>query len=216
MVKRTALVTGGSRGIGAAIVRALARTHRVAFTYRTWGPHVEALARETGASVYLYEAGAEWPLIAALDDAGCKPDVLVLNAGIAQRKPFADITGRDVLQLLRVNLMAPFALAQRLVPPMAERGWGRVIAIGSTGGVDGGVEQVHYACSKAGLHCLALSLSRLYSAQGVASNAIAPGPVRTDMTPDGTIAPETVADLVASLTTDDAAYITGRVIEVRA
>lgn len=213
---RTALVTGGSRGIGAAIVRALVRTHRVAFTYRRWGDHVDALAKETGASVYLYEAGAEWPMLSALDDDGFKPDVLVLNAGIAQRKPFADITERDVLQLLRVNLMAPFALAQRLVPPMAERGWGRVVVIGSTGGVDGGVEQPHYACSKAALHCLARSISRLYSEHGVTANAVAPGPVRSDMTPGGTIAPEAVATMVASLTTEGARYITGQVIEVRA
>jgi len=212
---RTALVTGGSRGIGAAIVRALAPTHRVAFTYRVWGKHVEALAKETGAAVIQYKAGDEWSVLSALDDWGHHPDVLCLNAGIAQRRPFESLCTGDVLSMLRVNLVAPMALAQQFVPPMATRGWGRVIAIGSTGGVDGGVEQVHYACAKAGLHCLARSLSRLYSGHGVTANAIAPGPVRTDMTPGGTIEPEAVASLVASLATDGAAYITGRVIEVR-
>jgi len=212
---RTALVTGGSRGIGAAIVRALAPTHRVAFTYHDLHHRVRALELETGATAYQYRAGDEGHLFDWLSMEQVEPDVLVLNAGIAQRRGFETLDSGDVLKMLRVNLVAPMRLAREYVPDMAARGWGRVVAIGSTGGVDGGVEQVHYACAKAGLHCLARSLSRLYSAQGVTANAIAPGPVRTDMTPGGTIEPEAVASLVASLATDGAGYITGRVIEVR-
>ncbi len=155
--------------------------------------------------------------------------VLVNNAAIAQEKPFLDLTDADWDRMLAVNLRGPFACAQEVLPDMLKQGWGRIINISSVGGQWGGMNQVHYACAKAGLNNLTRSLAKLYSAQGITTNTVAAGLVATGMIaneletaagkekvrniPIGRIATtDEIARVVAFLASDDASYITGQTL----
>ncbi len=158
-------------------------------------------------------------------------DVLVNNAAIAQEKPFLELGIADWDLMLAVNLRGPFACSQEVLPDMLKQRWGRIVNISSVGGQWGGMNQVHYACAKAGLNNLTRSLAKLYSAQGVLTNTVAPGLVATQMVanelqtaggkekaasiPAGRIATtDEVAHVVAFLASDDSSYITGQTINV--
>ncbi|HJZ71522.1 MAG TPA: 3-oxoacyl-ACP reductase family protein [Vicinamibacterales bacterium] len=240
MTRRTALVTGGSRGIGRAIATTLAaRGHAVALTYATREPDargvVEAIRLAGGEAMTLQLVAEERASIRAavaeirrtLGPIG----VLVNNAAIAQEKPFPEITDADWDRMFAVNLRGPFACAQEVLPDMLQQRWGRIVNISSIGGQWGGVLQVHYACAKAGLNNLTRSLAKLYSGQGVTTNTIAGGLVATEMIakelatpagrekvrniPAGRIAtPDEVASAVAFLASDEAAYVTGQTLNV--
>ncbi|OIH95463.1 SDR family NAD(P)-dependent oxidoreductase [Curtobacterium sp. MCBA15_001] len=180
---RTALVTGGSSGIGRAIAEALASA----------GAHVVVAARTTSAveatAAALRDAGGSAAGITAdlstrtgaqaLADAVGEVDVLVHSAGINLRPPMSDLDGDTWDATMAVNLDAPFVLGQRLLPGMAARGYGRVIAISS--------QQAHrpfaasgaYGVSKAGLEALVRSTAEAWSAHGVTANALVPGFVPT-------------------------------------
>ena len=237
---RVALVTGGSRGIGRAIALTLAaRGHVVALSYATRVDQARAVADEiriTGGQALAVRLLAEDRASVAhaaneVRHAFGSIAVLVNNAAIAQEKPFLDIIDADWDRMFAVNLRGPFTCAQEVLPDMLQQGWGRIINISSVGGQWGGVNQVHYACAKAGLNNLTRSLAKLYSAQGVLTNSVAPGLVATPMIaneletpagkekvrniPVGRIAsPDEVARVVAFLASDDAGYITGQTINV--
>jgi len=239
-VNRVALVTGGSRGIGRAIALALAaRGHVVALSYATRVQQAREVAdeiRQRGGQAIAVRLVAEDRASVAhaaneVRQAFGPIAVLVNNAAIAQEKPFFDITDADWDHMFAVNLRGPFACAQEVLPDMLKHGWGRIINISSVGGQWGGVNQVHYACAKAGLNNLTRSLAKLYSAQGVTTNTVAGGLVATTMIaneletpagkekvrniPVGRIAePDEVARVVAFLASDDAAYITGQTVNV--
>ena len=155
--------------------------------------------------------------------------VLVNNAAIAQEKPFLDLTDADWDRMLAVNLRGPFTCAQEVLPGMIKQGWGRIINISSVGGQWGGMNQVHYACAKAGLNNLTRSLAKLYSAQGITTNTVAAGLVATGMIaneletaagkekvrniPIGRIGTtDEIARVTAFLASDDASYITGQTL----
>ena len=238
--RSVALVTGGSRGIGRAIAATLAmRGHAVALTYAT----SEREAREAAADIAASSGQALAVRLVAEDRHSIQTAVdevrdtlgpiavLVNNAAIAQEKPFLEITDDDWDLVLAVNLRGPFACSQEVLPDMLRRRWGRIINISSVGGQWGGTNQVHYASAKAGLNNLTRSLARLYSAQGVTTNTVAPGLVATDMIaneldtaagqekirniPIGRIATaDEVARVVAFLASDEASYITGQTINV--
>jgi acetoacetyl-CoA reductase/3-oxoacyl-[acyl-carrier protein] reductase len=159
------------------------------------------------------------------------PEILVNNAAIADEKPFETITDRDWDLMLQTNLRGPFMLVQECLPGMIERRFGRIVNIVSIGGQWGGMRQVHYAAAKAGLINFTQSMAKLYSKDGLTSNAVSPGLVATDMTeaelnseagkqkaaqiPIGRIArPEEVAATVAFLVSEQAGYITGQTINV--
>jgi acetoacetyl-CoA reductase/3-oxoacyl-[acyl-carrier protein] reductase len=237
---RVALVTGGSRGIGRAIARALAaRGHAVALTYvsRETDAHAAAdeIARAGGRTLAVRLAaedrGSIRQAVAAAEQAFGPIGVLVNNAAIAQEKPFLDITDDDWDRMFAANLRGPFACAQEVLPGMLAARWGRIVNISSIGGQWGGVNQVHYACAKAALNNLTRSLAKLYSHRGVLTNTVSPGLVATEMVADeldtdagrekarnvpaGRIAmPEEIASVVAFLASDEAAYITGQTINV--
>jgi acetoacetyl-CoA reductase/3-oxoacyl-[acyl-carrier protein] reductase len=235
---RVALVTGGSRGIGRAIASTLAaRGHAVALTYATHEQDARTVAdgiRANGGQAMAVRLVAEdrasiSRAADAVRDAWGSIAVLVNNAAIAQEKPFLDLTDGDWDRMLAVNLRGPFACAQEVLPHMLKQRWGRIISISSVGGQWGGMNQVHYACAKAGLNNLTRSLAKLYSAQGVMANTVAAGLVSTSMIaneletaagkekvrniPVGRIATvDEIARVVAFLASDDAGYITGQTI----
>ena len=235
---RVALVTGGSRGIGRAIAAALAeRGHAVALTYATSQQAArnaaEEITRNGGRALAVRLVAEDRASISgAVDEVRATLgtiDVLVNNAAIAQEKPFLELTDGDWDRMLAVNLRGPFACAQEVLSDMLKQRWGRIINISSVGGQWGGMNQVHYACAKAGLNNLTRSLAKLYSGQGVLTNTVAAGLVSTDMIaneleteagrakvrniPAGRIAmPEEIGHVVAFLASDEASYITGQTI----
>jgi acetoacetyl-CoA reductase/3-oxoacyl-[acyl-carrier protein] reductase len=235
---RVALVTGGSRGIGRAIASTLAaRGHAVALTYATHEQDardvIDETARNGGQAMAVRLVAEDRSSISSAVDMVRETlgpiGVLVNNAAIAQEKPFLELTDEDWDRMLAVNLRGPFACSQEVLPDMLERRWGRIINISSIGGQWGGMNQVHYACAKAGLNNLTRSLAKLYSAQGVLTNTVAAGLVSTSMIaneletaagqekvrgiPVGRIATvDEIARVVAFLASDDAGYITGQTI----
>jgi len=180
---RVALVTGGSGGIGRALVRRLAAAGcHVAVSYAGGAEAAgQAVSEATSLGVRavalqadLADPGAARDLAVRATAALGPIDVLVPNAGVSVR---TDLAGVDLdlwQRSLAVNLTAPFLLAQQLVPDMARRGFGRVLFVSSVAAFTGGVVGPHYAASKAGLHGLVYWLAATYAAHGVAVNAIAP------------------------------------------
>lgn len=237
---RVALVTGGSRGIGRAIATTLAqRGYVVGLTYATSEREAQEVAEAIGfnggrALAVRLAAEDRASIVRAADEVRrvLGPiSVLVNNAATAQEKPFLELTDADWDRMLAVNLRGPFACSQEVLPDMLRQGWGRIINISSVGGQWGGMNQVHYACAKAGLNNLTRSLAKLYSAQGVTANTVAPGLVATEMIaneldtpagrekvrsiPIGRIASvDEIARVVSFLASDDAGYITGQTINV--
>ncbi|ROP72483.1 SDR family NAD(P)-dependent oxidoreductase [Curtobacterium sp. PhB115] len=198
---RTALVTGGSSGIGRAIAGALADAGAhvlvAARTRATIDDTVEAIRQAGGSADGVLadlssRAGAH-----VLADVAGDVDVLVNSAGINLRPPMADLDEATWDATMAVNLDAPFVLGQRLAPGMAARGYGRIIGISS--------QQAHrpfaasgaYGVSKAGLEALARSQAEAWSAQGVTSNVLVPGFVQTPLNARLSADPATVERLAA-------------------
>jgi gluconate 5-dehydrogenase len=233
---RTALVTGGSSGIGRAIASALADAGAhvlvAARTEATIDDTVATIRREGGSADGLVadlssRAGAH-----ALADAAGAVDVLVNSAGINLRPTMAELDEDTWDATMAVNLDAPFVLGQQLAPGMAARGHGRIISISS--------QQAHrpfaasgaYGVSKAGLEALARSQAEAWSGQGVTSNVLVPGFVQTPLNRRLSADPVTVAALAARtlvgrnglasdfaaaavfLAGDGSAYVTGQSIAV--
>jgi 3-oxoacyl-[acyl-carrier protein] reductase len=181
---RVALVTGASGGIGAALSRRLAAAGaHVGLHHGAHAEPVEELAAElraAGASACV--AGADLSDRAALArlvdtvESELGPiDVLASNAGVSrQRRKLEDITERDWDESVAVNLTASFLLAQRVLPGMRERGFGRLLFVSSVAAFTGGVVGPHYAAAKAGLVGLTHALAARVAADGVTVNAIAP------------------------------------------
>lgn len=231
------LVTGGSGGIGHGIaMRFLQDGFPVAVGYCRHPEGAEKLAREFPLAMPVQidledRKSIRSALIGIREHFQAEVGILVNNGAIAQEKPFLTITDEDWDRMLRVNLAGPFALTQEILPPMIEAGWGRIINISSIGGQWGGFNQVHYAAAKAGLISFTRSMAKIYSANGITCNAIAPGLVETDMSSSelstlagqekvkqipsrrlGTV--EEIAAAVAFLASDEAGYITGQTLNL--
>ena len=180
---RVALVTGGSGGIGRAIALALADAGAsVAIGYGASDAAAQQLAgqitaaggRAAALSADLAYAAEVARLTEDIEHAFGPVDILVSNAGTGQRQQLEGIEVEEFDETVAVNLRAPFLLSQRLVPPMARRGYGRVLFMSSVAAFTGGVVGPHYAASKAGLHGLTHSLAARFAASGVTVNALAP------------------------------------------
>jgi NAD(P)-dependent dehydrogenase (short-subunit alcohol dehydrogenase family) len=202
---RVAVITGGSSGIGRAIARALAGA----------GASVVLVARGTGpleeTAEWLRTDGAEVAWVSAdLGDRGAlergaqeaaaafgEPDILVNSAGINLRPPLNALTTADWDRTMAVNLTAPFLLGQRFGPPMAERGWGRIINIASQQAVRAFGNSGGYGASKGGLVSLTRSQSEAWAARGVCCNAVSPGFVITPLTREAASDPARSAALAA-------------------
>lgn len=190
---RVALVTGGSGGIGLALVRRLAGAGvAVAVGYGRHGDAAEAVAgdinsaggRAAALGADLSSREAPGDLISAAEKAVGPVDILVSNAGLGGMKPLEDVTADDFDDMIAVNLRAPFLLAQRVLPGMRERGFGRILFMSSIAALTGGIVGPHYASSKAGLHGLTHFLASRFARDGITVNALAPALItQTGMLP---------------------------------
>jgi 3-oxoacyl-[acyl-carrier protein] reductase len=234
-----ALVTGASRGIGAACATALAAAgFDVAVGYvsdeagaRATADAVQALGR-TAAVVQgdISESAAADAVISGAEDALGPLDALVLNAGITRDGLMMRMSDDDWQAVLDTNLSGSFYCARAALRGMMKRRAGSIVAVSSVVGLMGNAGQVNYAAAKAGLIGMTKALAKEAGGRGVRANAIAPGYIVTDMTaglsddikeqltghtPLGRLGtPEDVAGLVAFLCTDAASFITGTVIPV--
>lgn len=231
---RTALITGGSRGIGAQTVRTFAAAgYRTAFFYHTSEEAAQLLAAETGSCAIRCDISDSASVSAACTEARkllSHIDVLVNNAGIAQQKLFTDITDEDWQRMLGVNLSGTFYTSRAVLPGMISRRYGRIINVGSIWGQVGASCEVHYSAAKAGLIGLTKALAKEVAPSGVTVNCVCPGVIETDMlscfsaddlsaladeTPAGRLGtPEDVAEMILWLSDEKAGFVTGQVIGV--
>jgi 3-oxoacyl-(acyl-carrier-protein) reductase len=236
---KVCLVTGGSRGIGRAIVTTLADEGAdVAFTYQRSTEQADALAasvRQKGVRCRAYQADVASP--EAMKAVAQKViqefghvSILVNNAGINRDKSFLKMTKDMWDEVMRVNLDGVFHTTQLVAQDMVGSGWGRIINISSIVGQTGNFGQSNYAATKGAIISLTESLARELARKGITVNAVAPGFIETDMvnamppealdqvraqTPMGRLGkPEEIAQVVAFLASGRSSYITGQVLAV--
>ena len=187
---RTALVTGGARGIGAAIVRALAEAGAaVAINYRERADAANALAKHiTGAGgkamaigTDVSEAGAVAQMIERANAELGPIDILVNNAGIAIVRGIDDLTEADFDRTITVNLKSVFLCTQAVLPMMRAKKWGRIVNISSGAARGAGSIGPHYNASKAGVEGLTRGYAARLVKEGITVNAVAPSLIETDM-----------------------------------
>jgi 3-oxoacyl-[acyl-carrier protein] reductase len=190
---RVALVTGGSRGIGAAIVRALAVAGAaVAINYRERAGDADALAKDIavagGKALAIAGDVSQGGAVAAMVESvksGLGPiDILVNNAGIAITRGVDDLTEDDFDRTIAVNLKSAFLVTQAVLPDMRAKKWGRIVNISSGAARGAGAIGPHYNASKAGMEGLTRGYAARLVKEGITVNAVAPSLIETDMMKD--------------------------------
>ena len=229
---RVALVTGGSRGIGAAISKSLKDAgYSVAANYAGNDEAAAAFKAETGIPVYKWNVADYDASKAGIEqvEADLGPvDVVVANAGITRDAPFHKMSPEKWQQVIDTNLTGVFNTVHPVWPGMRERGFGRVVVISSVNGQKGQFAQVNYAATKAGDIGIVRSLAQEGAAKGITANAVCPGYIATEMVmavpekvresiiagiPAGRLGePEEIARCVTFLASDEASFINGSTI----
>ena len=227
---KTALVTGGSRGIGAAVARELARAGAaVVVGYRSGAEEAEAVASEIGGRAVQADVSNVGDAKQLVEDAG-ELDVLVNNAGITRDGVLARMTDDDWRSVLETNLSSVFYTCRAVSRGMMKRRGGSIVNLSSIVGLHGNWGQSNYAASKGGIVAFTKSLAQELGSRGVRANVVAPGYIKTQLTdaipgeaqeqmlgltPLGRFGePEDVARAVRFLSSDDASFITGEVVVV--
>ena len=231
---RVAIVTGGTRGIGRAICEALkADGLTVVANYAGNEEKARAFSDETGIPAYKWDVGDHEAALA-----GCRQveadvgpiEVLVNNAGITRDGTLLKMSFEDWYDVMRINLGGCFNMAKGCFAGMKDRGWGRIVNIGSINGQAGQYGQVNYAAAKSGIHGFTKALAQEGARFGVTVNAIAPGYIDTDMVaavpeavlekivariPVGRLGrAEEIARGVAFLASEDGGFITGSTMSI--
>lgn len=229
---RTAIVTGGTRGIGSAIALALkAKGCTVAATYAGNDEAAAKFKDETGVNVFKWDVGdyeACKAGVAEVEATQGPTDILVNNAGITRDGFFHKMTPEQWGEVIRADLDSVFNMTHQVFPGMRERGFGRIINISSINGQKGQFGQTNYSAAKAGMLGFTRALAQEGARKGVTVNAVAPGYIGTDMVakldekvlagivsqiPVGRLGtPEEIGDCVAFLADDQAGFMTGSVI----
>ena len=235
---KTALVTGGSRGIGSAIALRLGKNFHVVVGYANSKDKANNVAKEivaaggSASTVQIDISNAE-----SVDNAFSivekeynSVDVLINNAGVTQDNILPRMKESEWLEVIQTNLTGSFYTSQRAIKLMMKNKWGRIVFISSVVGLSGNQGQSNYAASKAGLIGLAKSISREMGTRNITSNVVAPGYIETDMTSflddenkENIIEqlsikrigkPEDISNVVSFLCSEESEYITGQVIPV--
>jgi 3-oxoacyl-[acyl-carrier protein] reductase len=233
---RAVLVTGAGSGIGRAIAEKLARNgERVVVNDLNGETADEVVARikESGGEAAAAPGDVSDPesvrrIMEAVHEAYGPPNILVNNAGFLQQKRFVDLTVEDFDRMIAVHLRGTFLCTSAVLSDMLSRGSGIIVNVASQLGQIGGIELCHYSAAKAGIIGLTKSLAREVSAQGVRVNAVAPGPINTELVlglsdewrdakaaelPLGRFGePWEVAETVAFLVSDGAALYVGQTL----
>jgi acetoacetyl-CoA reductase len=231
---RVALVTGGTRGIGEAISLALKETgYIVAANYGGNEEAAQAFIQRTGIPTYKFDVSdyeeVEKGIVHIETDLG-PIDVLVNNAGITRDSTMHKMTYENWDKVIQTNLASCFNTCHAVINGMRERGFGRIVNIGSVNGQAGQYGQVNYAAAKSGIHGFTKALALECASKGITVNAVAPGYVSTDMVravPEAVLAkiiktipvgrlgePEDIARSVLFLVADEASFITGSTLSV--
>lgn len=231
---KTVLITGGSRGIGRAMVELFSSNgYNVVFTYKNSETQAKSLAESAGALAIAADSASEADVLDAVKAAITRfggIDCLINNAGVSSFSLFTDLSLREWNDHLAVNLTGAFLYSKAVIPGMVARKSGRIINITSMWGITGSSCEVHYSTAKAGLIGMTKALAKELGPSGITVNAIAPGLIETDMnaclsdediqaiendTPLMRIgSPSEVAKVALFLASEDASFITGEVMNV--
>ena len=237
--RRVALVTGGSRGIGAATAQALAHAgHPVAVGYRTGADAAKQVVADldeigvpaVALALDVVEPSSVDEAVTEIEERLGKVGILVNNAGVTADGLFVRMTDDRWRTVMATNLDGAFHVSRRVTPGMVRSRWGRIVNVSSVVGLTGSAGQANYAAAKAGLIGLTRSVARELASRNITCNVVAPGPVSTAMTdalpdarraelagavPIGRFAtPDEVAAAITFLCSERAASVTGAVIPV--
>ena len=224
------LITGGSRGIGRALVELFAKEgHSVVFLYRSSDSAAAELCKRTGAVAKRCDIANPDEVGTVMSEIG-EVDVLINNAGICEYAFFDAISDDAWRRMIDTNLSGAFYVTRQAVKGMIKRKSGRIINVGSMWGKVGASCEVHYSAAKAGLRGMTLALAKELGPSGITVNCIEPGVIATDMnsklseddiadlcdsTPLCRIGqPDEVAQLALFLASDNASFITGQIIGI--
>jgi acetoacetyl-CoA reductase len=231
---RVAIVTGGTRGIGEAISIALKNAgYKVAASYHGNDEAAKAFSARTGIATHKFDVGDYAACEAAVRKIAAElgpVEILVNNAGITRDTTLHRMTPQQWAEVIQTNLGSCFNMSRCVIDGMRERGFGRIVNIGSINGQAGQYGQVNYAAAKSGIHGFTKALAQEGAAKGITVNAIAPGYIDTDMVravpanvlekivakvPVGRLGKaEEIARGVLFLVADDAGFITGSTLSI--
>ena len=231
---KTVLITGGSRGIGRAMVERFSSEgkYKVAFTYKNSKKEAEELARIYGALAIQADSECEGDIVMATDRVISEfgsIDCLINNAAVSSFSLFTDITSSEWERMFKVNVTGAFLYSKCAIPEMLKKKRGRIINISSMWGLVGSSCEVLYSSTKSALIGMTKALAKELGPSGITVNAIAPGVINTDM--NGSLSAEDIKELCEStplmrtgepseiasiayfLASDEASFITGDVIK---